>query len=192
MTTHVSSSYSGGAPAAHDGGARVAAGVLGVLAAVAGLFLLFHPYSAARTLALLLGLALVLGGLLELVAGGAGHRRWGSVLLAVVLVVGGVLAASWPKVTLGALAVLVGVVLIVHGAARIALAFVARDELPSWGWLAVAGGVNLLIGILALAWPQVTILVLSVVLGIQILVFGLILTAAAFLAGPPPRHATAR
>jgi uncharacterized membrane protein HdeD (DUF308 family) len=189
MTTHVSSSYSGAAPA--SSGARAGIAVLGILAVVAGLFLLFHPYSAARTLALLIGLSLVLGGILEFVAGGAGDRRWGSIVLAVVLVVGGILAAVWPKVTLGGLALLVGIVLVVHGVARIALAFVARDELPSWGWLAVAGVVNVLIGVLALAWPQVTILVLSVILGIQILMFGVILTAAAFLAGRPGRPAPA-
>lgn len=176
------SSYSGAPPAPHSGAARAAAAVLGVLAVALGVFLLIHPYSAARTLALLVGLALVLGGVLELAVGDTG-RRWTSIVLGAVLVIGGVLAALWPSVTLHTVAVITGIVLILHGIVRLTLAVVVRHEVPSWGWLALAGVVNLAVGVLAIAWPEATILVLSLLLGAQILVFGLVLTVAAFWAG---------
>lgn len=43
--------------------------MLGVAAVVVGVVLLFHPYAAAHTLALLIGLALVIGGGLEIAVG---------------------------------------------------------------------------------------------------------------------------
>jgi uncharacterized membrane protein HdeD (DUF308 family) len=55
-----------------------------------------------------------------------------------------------------------------------------RAEIPAWGWVALAGAINVLFGILALAWPEATVLVLSLIFGAQILGFGIVLTVAAF------------
>jgi uncharacterized membrane protein HdeD (DUF308 family) len=190
MTANVSSSYAGASPTRHTG-TRVAVGLLGLATLVIGVVLLFNPVAAARTLALLLGLAFVVGGLLEIAVGwDAEKRRWASFALGAVLVIGGVLAVVWPGVTLLTLAWITGLSLIVHGAARVGLAVVARHETSSWGWLALAGAVNLLIGVLAIAWPQATVLVLSLVLGAQVTVFGVLLLVAAFLHPGPPERAT--
>jgi uncharacterized membrane protein HdeD (DUF308 family) len=181
MTANVSSTYAGATPDKHTG-LRVVVGLLGLAAVVVGVVLLFNPVAAARTLALLLGLAFVIGGLLEIAVGwDAENRRVASLLLGAVLVIGGVLAAVWPGVTLFTLALITGLSLIIHGAARVGLAVVARREIESWGWLALAGAVNVLIGVLAIAWPQATVLVLSLILGAQITVFGVLLLVAAFM-----------
>lgn len=190
MTANVSSSYAGASPTRHTG-TRVAVGLLGLATLVIGVVLLFNPVAAARTLALLLGLAFVVGGLLEIAVGwDAEKRRWASFALGAVLVIGGVLAVVWPGVTLLTLAWITGLSLIVHGAARVGLAVVARHETSSWGWLALAGAVNLLIGVVAIAWPQATVLVLSLVLGAQVTVFGVLLLVAAFLHPGSPERAT--
>jgi uncharacterized membrane protein HdeD (DUF308 family) len=183
MTAEVSNPYSGAPPQRYSGAGRAVVAVLGILAILAGVFLLFHPYSAARTLALLVGLALVLGGCLEFAEGWGSDRRWGSLVLGAILVVGGLLAAFWPSVTLWTIAVITGLSLILHGIGRLALAVVARHQIPNWGWLALAGAVNILIGVLALVWPEATVLVLSLLLGAQVLIFGVILTVAAFWSG---------
>jgi uncharacterized membrane protein HdeD (DUF308 family) len=184
MTADVSSPYASAPPARHAG-ARIAVGLLGLAALVVGIVLLFHPVSAAHALALLIGLGFVLAGLLEMAAGwGSGHRVTAFVVGAL-LVVGGVLAAVWPHVTLWTLALIVGLSLIVHGIVRIALATSVRGEVPGWGWLAFAGVVNVLVGVLAIAWPEATVLVLSLVLGIQIALFGALLLVAAFVHPAP-------
>jgi uncharacterized membrane protein HdeD (DUF308 family) len=180
MTTNVSRTPAGVAPVRHPG-LRVAVGLLGVAAVVVGVVLLFEPVAAARTLALLLGLSLVIGGLLEIAVGWDAPRRRGiAIALGAVLVIGGLLAVAWPGVTLFALALVTGVSLIVHGAGRVGTALLERDEVPGWGWLVLAGGVNVVVGVVAVVWPQATVLVLSLVLGAQIAAFGVLLLAFAF------------
>jgi uncharacterized membrane protein HdeD (DUF308 family) len=167
---------------------RIGLVVLGVAALVVGVVLLFNPDVAARTLALLIGLGLVLGGCLELAGREAtGSGRAGSVVLGAVLIVGGLVAAFWPGVTLWALAVVTGISLLLHGVGRMFLAFSARREVHTWGWLALAGAVNVVVGLLAIAWPEATVLVLSLLLGVQVLAFGGFLIGAAFLMAPADR-----
>jgi uncharacterized membrane protein HdeD (DUF308 family) len=180
MTANVSSAYSDVTPSRHTG-TRVAAGLLGAAALVIGVVLMFNPVAAARTLALLLGLSLAIGGLLEIAVGWDTRRRWFSVVLGAILVIGGVLAVVWPGITLVALAWITGLTLIVHGAFRVGLALATRAEIPSWGWLVLAGAVNVLLGVLAIVWPGATVFVLSLILGAQIAAFGLLLLVAAFV-----------
>jgi uncharacterized membrane protein HdeD (DUF308 family) len=190
MAANVSSPYAGAPPARHTG-VRVAAGVLGLAVLVVGVVLLFNPVTAAHALALLIGLGFVLGGLLEMAVGWADGHPGTAAVLGGVLVVGGVLAMAWPGVTLKVLVLVTGLSLILHGIARIALAVVARREVPAWGWLAAAGALNVVFGVVAIAWPEATIFVLSFVLGIQIVVFGLVLLGAAFVGSRPAAGAPA-
>ena len=179
MTADVSGTYSSGPPAGHSGLARTGMAVFGGAAVLLGIFLLFNPFAAVRTLALLLGLALVISGVMEIGLGWETGKRASSLVLGGILVVGGFLAAFWPEVTVWTLAVLTGVSLILHGTGRIALAFMARGEVPRWGWLAAAGAFNVVAGIVALVWPEATVLVLSLILGIQVLAFGVCLLVVA-------------
>ena len=164
---------------------RIGLVVLGVAALVVGVVLLLNPAVAAHTLALLIGLGLVVGGCLEIAGREAtGSSRVGSLVVGVILVVGGAVAAFWPSVSLWTLAIITGISLMLHGMGRLFLAFSARREVRTWGWLAVAGAVNVLIGLLALVWPAATVLVLSLLLGVQVLAFGGLLLGAAFLMAP--------
>lgn len=194
MTANVSGRYADASPSRRSGhtGMRVVVGLLGAATLVVGIVLLFNPVAAAHTLALLIGLAFVIGGALEIAVGWDSGRRWGSVVLGAILVVGGVLAAAWPGPTLFTVALITGLSLIAHGAVRVGVAVMARDEIPSWGWLALAGAVNIVAGIIAIAWPQATVFVLSLILGAQIAVFGLLLLAAAFMHPGPRATASTR
>jgi uncharacterized membrane protein HdeD (DUF308 family) len=190
MTANVSDQYAGPAPAHHTG-VRVAIGLLGLAALVVGVVLIFDPVAAARSLALLVGLAFVVGGLLEIAVGWDGGHRVFSTILGAILIIGGLLAVVWPGVTLGTIAWITGLSLIVHGAGRVGIAVLERHEIPSWGWLVLAGAVNVIIGVVAIAWPQATVFVLALMLGVQIALFGLLLLVASFvhLGGPRPAAA---
>jgi uncharacterized membrane protein HdeD (DUF308 family) len=190
MTANVSSSYADATPAKHTG-VRVAIGLLGLAALVVGIVLLFNPVAAARTLAFLVAISFVLGGLLEMAVGwDSEHGRWASFVLGGILVLGGIVVLAWPGITLAVIAFVTGLSLIVHGAARVGLAVVRRHDIPGWGWFVLAGAVNVLIGVLAIAWPEATVLVLSLVLGLQIALFGALLVVAAFVRSSSPASAT--
>jgi uncharacterized membrane protein HdeD (DUF308 family) len=144
--------------------------LLGIASAVVGLILMLDLFTAVTTLALLVALGLVLTGVNELISAG----RYGSTLgliAGVVLIAGGILAAVWPDITLWALAVVVGIDLIISGVARIVGALSLRVE--GWGWLLFGGILSLVVGVLALAWPEATILVLGLLLGLRLLLFGI-------------------
>jgi uncharacterized membrane protein HdeD (DUF308 family) len=180
MTASVSSPGARVTPPSHTG-LRIVVGVLGAATLVIGVVLLFNPVAAAHTLALLIGGALVLGGLLEVAVGWNSGHRGSALVLGAILVIAGVLAAAWPKPTLFTVALIIGLSLIVHGGVRVGVALLGREELPGWGWLVLAGAVNIVAGVIAIAWPQATVLVLSLILGAQIAAFGLLLLVSAFV-----------
>src|SRR5687767_14090924 len=93
MTADVGNSYPGAPAAGHSGLARTGMALFGIAAVGVGIFLLLNPFAAVRTLALLLGLSLVIGGCLEIAAGWESGRRASAILLGAVLIVGGLLAA---------------------------------------------------------------------------------------------------
>lgn len=144
---------------------------LGVVSAVVGLILMLDLVAAVTTLALLIALGLIVTGAGELLTAGRYQNRTVGLVAGAVLVVGGVIAAVWPGITLWVLAVVVGINLIVSGVARIAGAVSLRVE--GWGWLLVGGALSVIVGVLALAWPGATVLVLGLLLGIRMLVFGI-------------------
>jgi uncharacterized membrane protein HdeD (DUF308 family) len=182
MTASMSGTHAGTSPSASTG-MRIAVAVLGLATVVVGVVLLFDPVKAAHTLALLLGAALIVSGLLELAVGwrSRSRSRGGTVVLGGILVVGGLLAMAWPGVTLQAIALITGLSLLAHGIGRVVLAVATRREVRGWPWLALAGAFGILVGVLALVWPDVTVRVLCFVLGAQVTAFGLLLMAAAFL-----------
>jgi uncharacterized membrane protein HdeD (DUF308 family) len=143
---------------------------LGAISAVVGLLLVFDLFAAVTTLALLVALGLVVTGVGELMSAGR-YRSVLGIVAGVVLVVGGLLAAVWPDITLWALAFVVGIDLVISGVARIMGAVQLRVE--GWGWLLFGGVLSLVVGVLALVWPGATILVLGVLLGLRMLFFGI-------------------
>jgi uncharacterized membrane protein HdeD (DUF308 family) len=144
--------------------------LLGVVSAVLGVLLIFDLFTAVRTLALLVAFGLMVTGIGELISAGR-YRSTLGMVAGVVLLLAGVLAALWPGITLWVLAVVTGIGLIVSGAARIIGALALRVE--GWGWLLVGGVLSVVVGFLAIAWPDVTALALGLLLGIRMLFFGI-------------------
>ncbi|HEX5365305.1 MAG TPA: DUF308 domain-containing protein [Acidimicrobiales bacterium] len=143
---------------------------LGVVAAVLGLLLVLDLFTAVATLAVLVALGLLVTGIGELLSLGR-YRPVLNAVAGVALVVGGVLALVWPDITLWALALVVGVDLVVVGVIRIVGALELRGQ--DWGWLLAGGVLSVVVGLVALVWPEATILVLGVLLGVRVLLFGI-------------------
>lgn len=93
------------------------------------------------------------------------------VVRAVLALVIGVVALAWPEMTLLALAVAFGVYAILDGVARIVDAVRHRGR-ERW-WLGLLGGlVGVAAGVVALFWPDVTALVLAIIVGAWAVVSG--------------------
>lgn len=154
--------------------------VMGLLSAVVGTWLIFSPRAAVATLAILLAIALFLNGLFELVTAGDRQKSWVGYLLGAMFLIAGIVVLLRPGKSLWFLAVVVGISVIVTGVVQLVIAFSEREEIRHWGLLAVLGAIGIVVGALAIAWPQITVWVLALLIGVRLLIFGIIQLVVAF------------
>lgn len=143
--------------------------LLGIAAVVVGVILLLDLVAAVETLALFVSIGLVVTGVGEIV-GSDRYRTVLSIAAGVLLVVAGVLTLFWPGITLWALAVVTAAGLLFSGGLRLAAALVDKPE--GMGWLLAGGILSVVVGVMALAWPGATVLVLAILLGMRMIIFG--------------------
>ena len=99
------------------------------------------------------------------------RRSWPFVLAVGILsLLAGLVTIVWPGVTILALVFVLGVFLIVAGGAEIGWS-IAERHAPGWGIILFRGIVDLITGVVVLAWPDVTALVLALLLGIWLLLY---------------------
>ncbi len=142
--------------------------IAGLVLATLGIVLMFSPRAAATTLAVLLGLALVVHGLDALLAT---PRRPVALAAGAVSMLAGGLAVAWPDATLWVVAVIAGMTCVAVGSLQITTGLLARGE-PGWAWVVAGGVASAVLGALPLPWPAATALVLAVLLGIRTLALG--------------------
>ncbi|WP_380232195.1 lipase family protein [Kitasatospora paranensis] len=152
---------------------------MGVLWLVTALVAAVFPGLTLRVLALVVGLALVAGGMARLVGAvrGRGDERAAHVLGALASVVFGCLALAWPDVTLLVVAVVFGARTFVFGCARIVEAVRAAHEGGRRENEGVGGGRGWLHG-----WPRTAAMAASLVVALALLA----LSAALHRASPSP------
>jgi uncharacterized membrane protein HdeD (DUF308 family) len=99
------------------------------------------------------------------------HRSWPWVLaLGILALISGVITLVWPSVTVYALVFVLGVFLIVAGCAEIGWSLAERRT-GGWGFILFRGIVDFVAGIVVLAWPNVTALVLALLLAAWLFVY---------------------
>src|SRR5262249_59642557 len=92
------------------------------------------------------------------------HRSWPWVLaLGILSLIAGIITLVWPGVTVLALVFVLGVFLIVAGGAEIGWSITERHT-EGWGFILFRGIVDVIAGIVVLAWPDVAALVLALLL----------------------------
>ena len=145
----------------------------GLLSIVAGAIALANPDLSLVALSVLFGCWLIAVGFFDVLGGvmaeGADTaRRVLAVLLGVISLIAGVMCLRLPGAGLLALVIVVGAYLIVAGVLQIAGA--VGDDQP---WLAFAMGVvNLVLGILILALPDLSLVTFALLFGIGLVVRG--------------------
>ncbi len=145
----------------------------GVLSIVAGAIALADLNLSLVALGVLFGCWLIAVGFFDVLAGVTAEdagtaRRVFAVLLGVISLIAGVMCLRLPGVGLLALVIVVGAYLVVAGVLQIASA--VGDDQPWMGY--VLGVVNLVLGILILALPDLGIVTFAVLFGIGLVVRG--------------------
>jgi uncharacterized membrane protein HdeD (DUF308 family) len=108
-------------------------------------------------------------------------RNWWALgLRGVLAVLLGVAALLMPLVTLGSVVLVFGIYLLADGALAMVAGARAVAHHERWGWLIAEAIANLLAGVVALAMPGLTIVVLVTLLGAWSVVTGGLMLAAAF------------
>jgi uncharacterized membrane protein HdeD (DUF308 family) len=105
---------------------------------------------------------------------------WQGILAVVV----GIIALSWPRVTVFALVILFALYAFMASGLEAVKAFSSRKAGPVFGHLLLALA-DLAAGVIALAWPGPTALVLVLVIGIWAVFAGLVTIVGAFQKGEP-------
>ncbi len=163
--------------------------VSGIVLAIFGVVILANVVTTSNVLAVLLGLYLIVDGISSLVTARRTQRHWAAYLLGAVMVIGGIVAVAWPSATLRVLGIVFGATLVAGGLLWL-LAW-SLDPERRVGWAFWLGAASLTVGILALAWPQVTVYVLVVLIGIRALASGITQIGVAFeLHHHAPLHGT--
>ena len=102
------------------------------------------------------------------------QRRWWSILLrGIIAVAFGILAIGWPDRVLAMLVTLIGILILVIGLVATIGAILHRGESKKWLLALVPGVVGIIIGIVAMASPAVTVIVLVYLIAIWALVHGI-------------------
>ena len=147
--------------------------VVGLLLVGLGIVLLLNPFAASWILGVLIGVSLIIGGVAEVISGReSAGPAWHAWVGGGLIIIGGIVAAVWPGATIWVLAVIAGFVLVVSGAVTLVAAFAGPAE--GRGLRLALGGISLVIGIAVLAWPDATLLVLAILIGLRTLINGVL------------------
>jgi uncharacterized membrane protein HdeD (DUF308 family) len=103
--------------------------LLGLVSVVIGILVLHHTDETITTLAFLIGLFWVIGGIIEFFTAysdrGSPARGW-RLVMGLLAIAAGVVTLVWPHLTVNALAVLIGIWLIIYGLLEVVLSVQLR------------------------------------------------------------------
>jgi uncharacterized membrane protein HdeD (DUF308 family) len=158
--------------------------VRAILTIVFGLVALVSPGMALLALVWVIGFYYLLDGVtaIGIAIRTRGEPHWGwTVVQGVISLLAGVAVLAWPGMTALVLLFLVAAWAVITGIGEIGEAFASRRlGMRAWVWTLAAGIINVLFGIVLVAWPASGILTLIWLVGIFALVGGIALLALAF------------
>jgi uncharacterized membrane protein HdeD (DUF308 family) len=167
-------------------GSRILAFTVGVITIIAGVVLLAWPDRTIVVVARVAGLLVAVIGVAEIIEALTSRTRgsyWGLLLARGVLnLVMGVLLLVWPDITVTALVWLFGLDLIITGIIGLAVSGRVAPEHGRSSFI-VRGIVGIVLGILIVAWPDVTLWVITVIVALQLLIVGAVLLWSGYALG---------
>ncbi len=152
--------------------------LLGLACAVLGVVLVFRPFTSLSVLVVVVAIGAFAMGVSEVADAIRSVRRGPALLGGVLWIASGVVVLAWPDITAKALAIVVGVSLIVGGVVDVAAGL--RGSTDERVAAVIAGLASMVFGVLAISWPSVTVLVIAIVFGVRLMLFGVRLAWTSF------------
>jgi len=147
--------------------------LFGVVVFGVGVFFVVSPHETLSTFTVIAGIFLLIDGVLALIASvvGTGEGRGLLALIGVLSVLAGLVLIKRPFDTLVVFALIVGAWFVVAGIARFVTGFAERDGRGGNMLIAV---LDVIAGIVILAWPDLGLSTFAVILGIVLIIRGLL------------------
>ncbi len=151
---------------------------LGMIAV--GVMLLVWPKASLTVVAILIGAALVVAGVMRLWEGFTAHAESGgmraaSIIIGILAVIAGLYCLRHHALTVFLVAFVIGVFWVVHGIAELAVAF--TPGVPGRGLRAVVGLISIAAGIVLIVWPSISVILLLTITAAWLLFYGAVLAA---------------
>ncbi|WP_088288252.1 HdeD family acid-resistance protein [Kineosporia sp. A_224] len=151
---------------------------VGLVNVGAGVLALTWPGITLVVAAVLFGIQLIATGLFRLIAAFSDDAVDGGVrallaVLGILSLVAGVYAVRHLLVTLTVLVLLLGIFWFVNGVVEVVMGLVAPSP-PGRAWQVGSGVLSVLAGVVVLAYPELTLVGLAVILGVWLLAYGIV------------------
>jgi uncharacterized membrane protein HdeD (DUF308 family) len=157
----------------------------GVILAALGLLAIGAPLLATIVVVKLAGWLFFIGGVVGLISFFTGRGVPGSVwsfITSALAILAGIYLLRQPLAGMLSLTLVLAAFFIAQGISQIFASFAHRRALKSWGWVLLSGVVDLILaGIILAGWPETSAWFLGLLVGINLLMFGvsLIMTSIA-------------
>ena len=156
----------------------------GIVTLALGIVVTIRPRGTIYAFAIILGIWLFVAGLFRIVASIADREdtagtRWLMAFLGLISVIVGILFLRRTDETVTTLAFLIGLFWVIGGIIEFFDAYSDHGS-PARSWRIGMGILAFAAGIVTLVWPNLTVTVLAVIMGIWLIIYGLLEIALSF------------
>jgi len=148
--------------------------VFGVVTLGFGVLLTFKPGKSVHTIAVILGIWLLILGVVRLIqAIGATGERVGLFIIGLLAILIAILLLHHTTTTVSVVGFIVGIFWTVGGIAQLLHGFSANDGKVSW-LVVLLGLISTIIGVLCLVYPSLSLSIICVITGVGMIVYGIV------------------
>ncbi|MEJ8475457.1 HdeD family acid-resistance protein [Roseibium algae] len=149
--------------------------ILGIALLLGGLVLIAAPYATSVAVTLLIAAVLVVGGAIQIYQafkGKNGSSFFWSLITGIIALIGGIVIYTNPLAGTFALTLVIAAVFIAQGISQLLLAFKMKPH-TGWTWIALAGAISLVAGVMIwLELPSSAAWALGLIAGISVMFNG--------------------
>lgn len=156
----------------------------GIVFVILGIFAIALPTITTISITILVGILFLIAGLIQLIRvfqHQDSNTFWISLINAALAIVVGILILVYPLHGAMFLTLMLGIWFLFHGIIQIALSFQAKEVSENWWLLLFSGIVSVLLSLIIWSgWPATSLWIIGLLLGINLLFFGISLLTIAF------------